>query len=67
VLSERQLHRALTEFVTYVNGARPDQGLDQCTPIEVGIPIRHRLRAPGRAVVAVPILGGLHHEYQYAA
>jgi hypothetical protein len=66
VLSERQLRRALAEFVTYSNGSRPHQASGQRTPSEVGTATRHRLPMPGRKVVAVPILGGLHHEYRYA-
>jgi len=32
IFSERQLHRAMREYVFYFNGARPHQGLEQQIP-----------------------------------
>lgn len=65
ILSERQLHRVLKEYVeTYFNRARPHQGLCQ------RIPIYAKSRSSsetGRTVAAIPRLGGLHHEYRWAA
>jgi putative transposase len=64
ILNERQLRRVLKEYIEiYFNRARPHQGL------------RHRIPAPKsqsdpemrEKVVPIPILGGLHHDYQYAA
>jgi transposase InsO family protein len=65
VLSERQLHRVLTEFVTYFNRSRPHQGIGQKspTPADAAAP---RPRGTQR-IVAVPVLGGLHHDYRRAA
>ena len=63
-LSERQLRRVLKEYVEiYFNPARPHQGLWQ------GIPVAGSRSVPkvGGKVVPVPILGGLHHDYQRAA
>ncbi len=67
ILHERQLSRALRGYVAYFNEARPHQGIGQNIP-EWG----QRKRLQGRsvtanAVVAVPILGGLHHDYRCAA
>lgn len=64
VLSRRHIDSVLAEFVTHYNRARPHRGLELCTP-------------EPRAVVAptklVPrlrskkVLGGLIHEYEFAA
>ena len=65
VLSEIHLRRVLREYRRYFNEARPHQGLGQ------GVPAL--LRATSRAahdhnrVVSIPVLGGLHHEYQRVA
>jgi putative transposase len=64
VLGERHLARVLREYVAYFNGARPHQGIGQRLPHPAT-----SSRASGRsgAVVARPILGGLHHDYRRAA
>ena len=64
IVSERQLRRVLKEYVElYFNRARPHQGLWQ------GIPVAGSRSVPkvGGKVVSIPILGGLHHDYQQAA
>src|SRR5262245_26357619 len=67
ILGERHLGRVLTEYVGYFNRARPHQGIRQRTPL----PPASIIRAPGphvnEDVIAVPVLGGLHHEYRNAA
>jgi putative transposase len=62
VLSERHLLRVLREYVAYVNAARPHHGLQQRIPD----PPDARKGSAG-AIYAVPVLGGLHHTYCYAA
>ena len=62
ILSERQLLRILNEYVDYFH-RRPHQGIAQETPellpnLEGGDP---------RRVAAIPVLGGLHHDYHVAA
>jgi hypothetical protein len=65
ILSERLLHRVLRESVeTDFNRARPHQGLYQNIPDGVAT---RSVSSPGSQVVALPILGGLHHDYQWAA
>ena len=59
---ERHFHAVPTEYVNYVNHARPHQGLGQRIPSGV----RHPSTAHGR-VVGFPVLGGLHHDYRLAA
>jgi transposase InsO family protein len=65
ILSERQLHRVLREYVEiYFNRARPHQGLFQRIPARAA---SRSVSEVGRNVVGLPILGGLHHDYQRAA
>jgi len=65
ILHERQLQRALNAYVGYFNQARPHQGIQQ------QIPERHRLvpssQNVGGKVIAIPVMGGLHHDYHWAA
>jgi transposase InsO family protein len=64
ILSERQLRRVLKEYVEIdFNRARPHQGLSQALPVAKpqSIPM------VGGKVVPIPILGGLHHDYRWAA
>jgi putative transposase len=60
VLDERHFQRVVAEYVRYHNAARPHQGLGQQTPIPAERPAEEN-------IVALPVLGGLHHEYQRAA
>jgi putative transposase len=64
ILNERQLWRVLSEYVAYFNCARPHQGIRQRRP-DNAMALVPALGA-GR-VVAVPVLGGLHHDYRRAA
>ena len=63
-LSADHIRRAVLEFVRYYNGARPSQALH-------GIPDPYpELKQPpprtGR-LVALPVLGGIQHDYRLAA
>lgn len=65
IVSESHLLRVLKEYVTYFNRSRPHQGIKQRVP---------ELKENGDLgngelgkVIALPILGGLHHDYQRAA
>jgi len=65
IFSERQLRRILREYTeTYFNRARPHQGLGQRVPVPA---VSGSVQEVARKVVAIPILGGLHHDYQAAA
>jgi putative transposase len=65
ILQERQLQRVLNAYVSYFNQARPHQGIEQ------QIPDRRRSvpssRDAGNKVIALPRVGGLHHDYQWVA
>jgi len=65
ILHEKQLHRVLRAYVKYFNEARPHQGIRQQVPQgEVtSVPSAQR----GNRIISVPVLGGLHHEYQRVA
>ena len=65
VLSERHMIRVLKEHVAHFNSGRPHQGIGQrvpAGPVASAVPFF----LTGH-VVARPVLGGLHHEYQWAA
>jgi putative transposase len=60
VLDARHFQRVVAEYVGHHNAARPHQGLHQQTPIPAQRPAKGN-------IVALPVLGGLHHEYRRAA
>ena len=64
ILGEQHLRQVLSEWVRHFNGGRPHQGIGQRIP-------NQRLRpdhaGPSGRIVALPVLGGLHHDYQRAA
>jgi transposase InsO family protein len=64
ILSEEHLRAVLAEYsLSYFNMARPHQGIGQRTPVA---PEPERAPSVG-SVTAIPVLGGLHHEYRTAA
>jgi putative transposase len=62
VLSESHLRRRLKEYMRYYNSSRPHLSLHRNAPY----PRRIATASPDR-VIAIPHLGGLHHEYRRAA
>jgi putative transposase len=64
IVSEYHLRHVLGEYArSYFNTARPHQGIGQRTPVTA-----KAVRAPfAGSVTAVPVLGGLHHQYRAAA
>jgi len=65
IFHERQLQRVLNRYVAYFNHARPHQGIHQQVP-EPNSPSHSTCLARNK-VIAIPLLGGLHHDYQRAA
>jgi hypothetical protein len=64
VLGERHPCSVLGEFaLEYFNTSRPHQGLGQRIPV----PAARQLCSEPNKIVAVPVLGGLHHDYRMAA
>ncbi len=64
IINERHLWRVLREYVAHYHGGRPHPTLGLETP--TGSPAR---AGPPRAdrIIARPMLGGLHHEYEWLA
>jgi len=65
ILHEKQLHRVLRAYVKYFNQARPHQGIHQQVPQGEVTSVLSNQR--GNRIISVPVLGGLHHEYQRVA
>src|SRR5262249_4826054 len=65
ILHKKQLQRVLNGYVAYFNQARPHQGIAQQIPE----PSRSALSShhAGNKVIAIPVMGGLHHDYHWAA
>ena len=66
ILHEKQLARLLNAYVVYFNQARPHQGLGQRIPDPPPVLSTSPPNQPNK-VIAVPVLGGLHYDYQRAA
>jgi len=65
IFHEKQLQRVLNAYVAYFNRARLHQAIQQQIPEQRGSP-GYSEHTGGRAM-AVPILAGLHHDYQRVA
>jgi hypothetical protein len=63
-LSERRILQVCREYVNYYNGARPSQAL-QAIPDPYPDLLNSQTET-GR-VVAIPVLGGVQHDYRCAA
>ncbi len=64
IINERHLRLVLKEYAAHYDQGRPHRSLDLVPPN--GPPVR--LVAPDRGrVKANPVLGGIHHEYQWEA
>ena len=63
VLNDRHLRRVLREFVPDYTVTRPHRRLN----LEPPAGARHVVNPPGARLRAQPVLGGLHHAYEWAA
>ncbi len=63
ILSEAHSKAVLVEWVAHFNRGRPHQGIEQRVPV----PSAEQSSTDRGSVVALPVLGGLHHEYRRAA
>jgi putative transposase len=64
VLGEGHRRRVLREYAGYCNRNRPHQGIGQAVP---SVPKPASPARPAAPSVALPVLGGLHHDYRRAA
>jgi hypothetical protein len=62
---DRQLGRVLRAYVDYFNQVRPHQGIKQAIP--AGSEKTADPSWSNQTIVSLPILGGLHHDYRFAA
>jgi transposase InsO family protein len=66
IFNERHLAKVLAEYVGYFNHWRPHRSIGQCAPCAPATPAPKRSVQAGK-IIAIPVLGGLHHVYQRAA
>jgi hypothetical protein len=59
IINERHLRRQLKSYITYYHEARTHLSLDKQSPLPRSIEPPEQGR-----VVAIPHVGGLHHEYR---
>lgn len=64
ILGHQHLHRTIDEYIDYYNRWRPHRSLNQTAPCPISA---SPPTGSGSNVTANPILGGLHHVYQWAA
>src|SRR5262249_13047986 len=64
IFGERHLRQVLAEYVSYFNCWRPHRSVRQRAPRAPPITAQRDI---GSNIVATPILGGLHHVYNFAA
>ena len=62
-VNEQHLRRVLGQYVQHYNAMRPHRSLSLDSP-EGRSPVQ---RTPSQRAVSKPVLGGLHHEYRWAA
>lgn len=74
ILGEDHMRRVIGEYCRYFNDVRPHQSLAQRTPSSVAIrsateegSVEVEVVRDGGEIVSTPVLGGLHHEYRWAA
>jgi putative transposase len=65
ILHEKQLQQVLNQYVAYFNRARPHQGIRQHLPELTATPALSP--HPSDRIIGIPILGGLHYDYQKVA
>ncbi len=65
LLHEKHVYRVLQAYVEYFHHLRPHQGIKQQVPEPLGSPVSSE-HGSGQ-VIALPILGGLHHDYRRTA
>ena len=66
VYGRRHLERVLRVYVAHYTEQRPHRGLDLATP-RAGCPLPTPQTRRGRRVMRGDVLGGLIHEYRWAA
>ena len=66
IINEGHLQKVLAEYVVYFNDWRPHRSIGQRAPCAPATSASHRSAQAGK-IIAIPVLGGLHHVYQRAA
>jgi putative transposase len=67
ILGERQFRRVLAAYVAHFNEGRPHQGIGQRIPTSGAAAPPPSTRDIRHGAIGLPILGGPHHEYRWAA
>ena len=64
IFGHQHLQRTVDEYTAYYNRWRPHRSLGQRAPLPE---LRESPKGSARKLIAKPILGGLHHVYEWAA
>ena len=64
ILSEQHLRKIMQQYQAYFNHARPHQGINQQIPCPAE---QAEEQATNGEIISLPVLGGLHHDYQRRA
>jgi hypothetical protein len=63
IFNERHLEKVLAEYIGYFNHWRPHRSIGQRAPCAPATDVSHRSAQAGK-IIAIPVLGSLHHVYQ---
>ena len=66
IFNERHLRQVLAEYAGYFNDWRPHRSIGQRAPCAAAPPLPRR-SSRCQKIIAIPVVGGLHHVYQQAA
>jgi transposase InsO family protein len=66
IFNERHLQKVLGEYVGYFNDCRPHRSIGQRAPCAAAPPLPRR-SSRCQKIIAIPVVGCLHHVYQQAA
>ena len=65
IMHRAQVRRLVKQYAAYYNLARPHQGIEQRIPEHFSLSQRPPANCSPPRIISKPVLGGLHHHYQF--